>query len=62
MLRDGASSSVVEYAHRRLSKALNDAVKRQLIYQNPCLAVTPPKPQWEGAKPARRPGHSPAIG
>ena len=44
MLKDGASAHAVEYAHRRLSKALNDAFKRQLIYRNPCQAVTPPKP------------------
>ena len=44
MLKDGVSASTVEHAHRRLSKALNDAMKRQLIYRNPCQAVTPPKP------------------
>jgi integrase len=44
MLRDGISASVVEYANRRLSKALNDAMKRQLIFRNPCQAVSPPKP------------------
>jgi integrase len=45
MLKDGNSASVVEYCQRRLSKALNDAVKRQLIYRNPCQLVTPPKAQ-----------------
>ncbi len=44
MLQDGASPSVAEYAHQRLSKALNDAMHRQLIYRNPCQAVTSPKP------------------
>ena len=44
MLRNGISASVVEYANRRLSKALNDAMKRQLIFRNPCQAVSPPKP------------------
>ena len=43
MLKEGKSASVVEHAHLRLSKALNDAVKRQLIYQNPCQNVTAPK-------------------
>jgi integrase len=43
MMRDGASVHAVEYAHRRLSKALNDAMKRNLIYRNPCQAVSPPK-------------------
>ena len=44
MLRHGVSPSVVECAHRRLSKAMNDALRRQLIHRNPCQAVTPPKP------------------
>jgi integrase len=44
LLNEGASAHTVEYAHRRLSKALGDALKRQLIYRNPCQAVTPPKP------------------
>jgi integrase len=43
MLKAGKSASVVQYAHLRLSKALNDAMKRQLIYRNPCQAVSPPK-------------------
>ena len=42
MLKAGKSPSVVEYVHRRLSKALNDALKRNLIYRNPCQAVSPP--------------------
>jgi integrase len=43
LLKAGTSVSVVQYAHRRLSKALNDAMKRHLIYRNPCQAVSPPK-------------------
>ena len=44
MLRSGKSRSVIDSAHRRLSKALNDAVRRHLIHRNPCHAVTPPRP------------------
>ena len=51
MLRDRTSASVVEYAHRRLSRALNDAMRRQLIYRNPCQAVTPPKPPRKELNP-----------
>ena len=43
MLKAGKSVSVVQYAHLRLSKALNDAMKRHLIFRNPCQAVSPPK-------------------
>ena len=43
MLRDDASASVVQYAHLRLSKALNDAMKRNLIFRNPCQGVSPPR-------------------
>ena len=43
MLKAGKSASVVEYCHRRLSKAMNDAMKRDLVYRNPCQAVLPPK-------------------
>jgi integrase len=43
MLKEGKSPSVVQYAHLRLSKALNEAMKRNLIYRNPCQAVSPPK-------------------
>jgi integrase len=43
MLKEGNSASVVEHAHLRLSKSLNDALKRQLIYRNPCQAVSAPK-------------------
>jgi integrase len=43
MLEEGRSASVVEHAHLRLSKALNDAVKRHLIDYNPCQGVATPK-------------------
>ena len=43
MLKAGQSASVAQYAHLRLSKALNDAMKRRLIYCNPCQVVSPPK-------------------
>ena len=43
MLASGNSASVIEHAHLRLPKALNDAVRRQIIYRNPCQAVTPPR-------------------
>ncbi len=43
MLKKGKSASVVQYAHFRLTKALDDAMKRNLIYRNPCQAVSPPK-------------------
>ncbi len=43
METSGKSASVMGHAHHCLSKALNDAMKRQLIYRNPCQAVTPPR-------------------
>lgn len=43
MLRAGISASVVQYAHLRLSKALTDAMRRQLIFRNPCQAISPPR-------------------
>ena len=46
MLREGKSPSLVEHCHMRLSKALNDAMDTtwgQLIYRNPCQAVSPPR-------------------
>jgi integrase len=43
MLQEGHSPSVVEHCHLRLSKALNDAMRRQLIYRNPCQGVSPPR-------------------
>ena len=44
MMKAGRSADFVKYAHLRLSKALNDAMKRRLIYYNPCQVVSPPKP------------------
>ena len=43
MMATGKTATVIEHCHLRLSKALNDAVKRQLIYRNPCQAVSPPR-------------------
>jgi integrase len=43
MLVLGKSASVIGHCHLRLSKALTDAVKRQLIYRNPCQNVSPPR-------------------
>ena len=43
MLKEGHSPSVAEHCHLRLSKALNDAMRRQLIYRNPCQMVSPPR-------------------
>jgi integrase len=43
MLKEGRSPSLVEHCHLRLSKALNDAMRRQLIYRNPCQIVSPPR-------------------
>ena len=43
MLREGKSPSLVEHCHMRLSRALNDAVRRQFIYRNPCQVVSPPR-------------------
>jgi integrase len=45
MLKEGHSATLVKHCHMRLSKALNDAMhpQRQLIYRNPCQAVSPPR-------------------
>ena len=43
MMRDGASANVVKYAHLRLTKALSNAVKRNLVLRNVCQAVSPPR-------------------
>jgi integrase len=43
MLASGKSPNTVRHAHLRLSKSLNDAVKRQLIHLNPCQVISPPK-------------------
>ena len=41
--RNQRSPGLVEHCHMRLSKALNDAMRRQFIYRNPCQAVSPPR-------------------
>ena len=51
MLTLGKSASVIEHCHLRLSTALNDAVKRQLIYRNPCQAVSPPRVYQKELRP-----------
>jgi len=45
MIQQGHSATVVNHCQRRLSKALNDAVRRNLIFRNPCALVTTPKIQ-----------------
>ena len=51
IMKTGHSADVVKYAHLRLSKALNDAMKRRLIYYNPCHVVSPPKPSRQETYP-----------
>ena len=51
MLAEGKSASVIEHVHLRLSKALNDAIGRRLIYWNPAQAITPPKPSHNELHP-----------
>ena len=51
MLKAGKSASVVQHAHLRLAKALTDAVKRQLVYRNPCQAVSAPRPEAKELHP-----------
>jgi integrase len=43
MIKDGHSATVVNHCQRRLSRSLNDAVRRNLISRNPCGFVTTPK-------------------
>ena len=43
MLKEGKSASVVEHAHKRLQRALNEAVQLRLITSNPCQAVSAPR-------------------
>ena len=50
-LGDGNSASVIEHCHLRLSKALNDAMRRQLIYRNPCQPVSPPRVNRKEVRP-----------
>ena len=51
MTKDGLSATIVRHCHRRLSKALNDAVKRNLIDRNPCTYATTPKIQAKEIHP-----------
>ena len=51
MIKDGLSATIVNHCHRRLSKALNDAVKRNLIDRNPCTFATTPKIQAKEIHP-----------
>ena len=39
MIKEGHSATVVNHCQRRLSRSLNDAVKRNLIPRNPCGIV-----------------------
>jgi len=41
----GLSARTVLHVHRLLHKALQHAVKWQLLYRNPCDAVEPPRPE-----------------
>ena len=50
MVKEGHSGSVIEHCQARLSKALNDAVKRNLIHRNPCQFATTPKVQQREMK------------
>ncbi len=49
--KEGKSASVIHHAHARLTKALNDAIRRRLIHWNPAQAVTPPKPPRKELNP-----------
>lgn len=42
-LSEGLSRKTVHHIHATLRRVLNEAVKRSLIYKNPCDAVTPPR-------------------
>jgi integrase len=42
-LSDGLSKKTVLHIHTYLRRVLNQAVKWELIYRNPCSSVTPPK-------------------
>ncbi len=44
MLEEGLSARTVKNHHRVICRALNDAVKWQLVYRNVTQAVNPPKP------------------
>ena len=51
MLKEGRSASVVQHAHVRLSKALNDAVKLGLVQRNPILGASAPRPEIKELHP-----------
>ena len=51
MLKQGHSPTVINHCQRRLSKALNDAIRRSLIDRNPCEHATVPKIQEEEVRP-----------
>jgi integrase len=51
MIKEGHSATVVNHCQRRLSKALNDAVRRNLIHRNPCAFVTTPRIQKKEINP-----------
>lgn len=42
-LKDGLSKKTVHHIHTYLRRVLNQAVKWELIYRNPCDSVTPPR-------------------
>lgn len=42
-LNDGLSKKTVHHIHSYLRRVLNQAVKWELIYRNPCDSVTPPR-------------------
>ncbi len=44
-LNEGLSAKTVSHIHGYLRRVLNEAVKWELIYRNPCQSVTPPKVQ-----------------
>ncbi|MCL0043418.1 N-terminal phage integrase SAM-like domain-containing protein [Dehalococcoidia bacterium] len=54
MLKDGHSPSLIDHCHRRLSKALNQAIERKLIVNNPIKFVTKPRVETEEMHPRRR--------
>jgi integrase len=49
-LDEGLSRRTVQYIHAVVRRALNQAVKWELIYRNPTDAVTPPRPKKEAPK------------
>lgn len=51
MFREGHSATLVEHCHARLAKALNDAIRRNLIHSNPCQFVTKPRVVTQEIRP-----------